>query len=365
MPNDVLAQLGVTAGQVPELQSNDRSRLLHFMLRWEHLAALHDCLDTLTAANPSLVSPLDLRAQAFLAQGRPEDALAVMEQRLQLKTSLTARSLLARVRLARGDVEAAHEIALSLVDQRQDSTTAWHLLAEVELARGEVQGAQDAHRHLRELRPDGRAYLLDAVDLHQARQDWVTASGYAVRLLQTASAESPLPVSYLRRLLAYFQASGEVTRADEVAAELERRRAEELEALRVALSGTPQARRGPTPAPRAADKTPTPASTAAEALPTFEQVPVSDEERAHIQRAAARLFDFEALLPGQLQTIACVLRGEDVLTILPTGGGKSLCYQLPALMAERGTTLVISPLIVLLDAIGKRSSSLPSIWQVT
>jgi superfamily II DNA helicase RecQ len=46
--------------------------------------------------------------------------------------------------------------------------------------------------------------------------------------------------------------------------------------------------------------------------------------------------------------LACVLRGEDVLTILPTGGGKSLCYQLPALLATRGTVLVISPLIALM-----------------
>jgi ATP-dependent DNA helicase RecQ len=83
-------------------------------------------------------------------------------------------------------------------------------------------------------------------------------------------------------------------------------------------------------------------------LPTFDQIPVSDEEQTHILEAASRLFGFENLLPGQVQTIACVLRSEDVLTILPTGGGKSLCYQLPALLAERGTTLVISPLVALM-----------------
>jgi ATP-dependent DNA helicase RecQ len=49
-----------------------------------------------------------------------------------------------------------------------------------------------------------------------------------------------------------------------------------------------------------------------------------------------------------VETIACVSRGEDVLTILPTGGGKSLCYQLPAVLAEEGATLVISPLIALM-----------------
>jgi ATP-dependent DNA helicase RecQ len=52
--------------------------------------------------------------------------------------------------------------------------------------------------------------------------------------------------------------------------------------------------------------------------------------------------------PFQEQIINTVLEGEDVLAILPTGGGKSLCYQLPALLLE-GTVLVISPLIALME----------------
>ena len=52
--------------------------------------------------------------------------------------------------------------------------------------------------------------------------------------------------------------------------------------------------------------------------------------------------------PFQEQIINTVLEGEDVLAILPTGGGKSLCYQLPALLLE-GAVLVISPLIALME----------------
>jgi ATP-dependent DNA helicase RecQ len=52
--------------------------------------------------------------------------------------------------------------------------------------------------------------------------------------------------------------------------------------------------------------------------------------------------------PFQEQIINTVLEGEDVLAILPTGAGKSLCYQLPALLLE-GTVLVISPLIALME----------------
>jgi ATP-dependent DNA helicase RecQ len=51
---------------------------------------------------------------------------------------------------------------------------------------------------------------------------------------------------------------------------------------------------------------------------------------------------------GQEQIVAAVLGGSDVLAVMPTGSGKSLGYQLPALMLP-GTTLVVSPLISLMN----------------
>jgi len=61
-------------------------------------------------------------------------------------------------------------------------------------------------------------------------------------------------------------------------------------------------------------------------------------------------FGYERFRPAQLRVLAPLLAGRDVLAVLPTGAGKSLCYQVPALMAqERGTTLVVSPLISLMQ----------------
>jgi ATP-dependent DNA helicase RecQ len=61
----------------------------------------------------------------------------------------------------------------------------------------------------------------------------------------------------------------------------------------------------------------------------------------------ARVYGFSGFRPGQEEVVAAVLNGEDVLAVMPTGSGKSLCFQLPAL-ARRGLTLVVSPLIALM-----------------
>lgn len=58
------------------------------------------------------------------------------------------------------------------------------------------------------------------------------------------------------------------------------------------------------------------------------------------------LSDFRA---QQLQTINCVMARKDTLLIVPTGGGKSLCYQLPAVLASNALTVVVSPLISLME----------------
>lgn len=68
------------------------------------------------------------------------------------------------------------------------------------------------------------------------------------------------------------------------------------------------------------------------------------------QRAAEKLrevFGFDQVRPGQAEVISCLLEDRSAVAIFPTGGGKSLCYQLPALLLD-GVTLVVSPLIALM-----------------
>jgi ATP-dependent DNA helicase RecQ len=68
---------------------------------------------------------------------------------------------------------------------------------------------------------------------------------------------------------------------------------------------------------------------------------------SELRQSLRQTFGIERLRSGQDDVIRSVLEGTDTLAIMPTGAGKSLCYQLPALHLE-GTTIIVSPLISLM-----------------
>src|SRR5436190_1923894 len=72
----------------------------------------------------------------------------------------------------------------------------------------------------------------------------------------------------------------------------------------------------------------------------------SASSQGPLEVLAAR-FGFESFRPGQERVVEALLAGRAALAVFPTGGGKSLCYQLPALLLE-GVTIVVSPLIALM-----------------
>jgi ATP-dependent DNA helicase RecQ len=81
-----------------------------------------------------------------------------------------------------------------------------------------------------------------------------------------------------------------------------------------------------------------------------------------------RYFGFTSFRPLQREIIGDTLAGKDVFALLPTGGGKSLCFQLPALLRP-GLTVVVSPLIALMkdqvdamQAAGVGATFLNSTW---
>src|SRR5512141_2862545 len=87
---------------------------------------------------------------------------------------------------------------------------------------------------------------------------------------------------------------------------------------------------------------------------------------AAAERLLAERFGLTAFRPGQAEVIAALLAGRSALAVFPTGSGKRLCYQLPALLLD-GVTVVVSPLIALmkdqidaLEAIGVPAARIDS-----
>jgi ATP-dependent DNA helicase RecQ len=83
----------------------------------------------------------------------------------------------------------------------------------------------------------------------------------------------------------------------------------------------------------------------------MQQLPQAQFDQAQWQRICAKLqqiWGYSAFRPPQGEIIQALLNQQDALVVMPTGGGKSLCFQLPALL-ETGLTLVVSPLVALME----------------
>ncbi|MBL7007036.1 MAG: DEAD/DEAH box helicase, partial [Spirochaetia bacterium] len=72
---------------------------------------------------------------------------------------------------------------------------------------------------------------------------------------------------------------------------------------------------------------------------------ISREE--NVKSLLKNIFGYAAFRPNQEEIIAAILDGKDVFASMPTGGGKSLCYQIPGMILS-GLTVIISPLIALM-----------------
>ena len=122
MSDDILAELGLTPSDVPSLPTKARRSLAAYLLRWGYFDAAWRCLRQLLVTHYHQVSIYDELARAHLGLDDAERALEIMERRHALRTSSTSQALVARIHLARGDVEAAQRISENLLDDNIDLT---------------------------------------------------------------------------------------------------------------------------------------------------------------------------------------------------------------------------------------------------
>ncbi len=355
MTEPLLQQLGATPAQIAPLSYKAVRHVVGFLLRWQ---AFDEALSVIDAWQlDDRVSVQELRAQALVGIGRAGEAVAIMQRRLgQKEPSTYARVLLGRVLLAAGQTIEGGRSAAQITQENPDFGPGWGLLGDAYLAAGYIDRAEEAFRRYRTISPNARPPLIGLAKVALHGQDGVAADAFAVQAIEEGGIDEGPSADILRAALDIFAAVPDVVRHDEVTSLLALRFDAELAAARAVLDDNGPTQRGATrtkpaatPRPRRAEDAlpePPPLSAAGDA-------PVSPAEHARLTAAVQRLFNFDELLPWQPEILAAVCRGEDVLAILPTGGGKSLCYQLPAFMdaeddANRKLTLVVSPLIALM-----------------
>lgn len=323
-------------------------------LRWKivgHLRVTRDyaqaeaLLDAIEAQTGESATLLDERARLAFAMDKPDQAVALLERRAELWPSATSETALAHLHLALGHLDEAHAIADSLVAEAPNLMTVRHLAADVARAEGQPSSARAHLEHILALQPEHPTTLLKLAEVANEGGD---AAG-ALALFVTALDHEEMMTSGQFKSAASVAASlgqhADAARLQQRARTMETEREHAfLESVRQALPLEPinelqaPVADGYSDAPPPEDA-PSPTSLATPTQPA----PLDPEVTATLRE----MFGHKELRPGQADVIARVLAGRDTLAIMPTGAGKSLTFQLPAMLLP-GATVVISPLIALM-----------------
>ena len=329
-----LQQMQIDPSLLGALPPNVRDQLLEYVHLWTVPAEQLALIDMLRQAHGSLLFLLDYQAAAYYQQGNFEQVLATVERRQRRSTTLSSQMMEARALLGLGHEDHARDVIADISQAFARNGLAISTAAEIYAQLGQFAEAKALLEEFLGRRPGDLAATLTMARLaHQAEQEQL-AEAYIQRL--GVGIPPGMGVEQLRQLQTLLAATENLESAQAVETELQRRQHAELEQLRLAL------------VPFTGDDT-----TPAELEIRYhrhngpESIDVSREEQRTIELATVRNFGFGKLRHGQIETIATVLRNESILTVMPTGAGKSLCYQLPAMMLPR-MTLVISPLIALM-----------------
>jgi ATP-dependent DNA helicase RecQ len=306
----------------------------------------------------------DLAALA-LELDQPEEALTLLTERLERSEALGAYRKLAQALVALKRAAEACALAERLTQEAGDRITTWLLAGEVALGSGDAAVGEKAYLQALRLAPTSSEAQLGLACCRAAQGD---AEEARTLLGKVFAAYAGVPSAWvLREAYVAAEALGDVAWARELAEQWDARVAADAGTMRarVLAALTGESERGPrvgasapvARARRAARMAAADLQATEAILPALEEEGWQDagattgdteeEPAPELLEALRDLFGYEGFRPGQAETITAVMRGEDVLALMPTGAGKSLCYQLPALLLP-GTTVLISPLIALM-----------------
>lgn len=335
--SSLLDRLALQPTEFAALPSDACERVVDFLLRWQAYDAALVCLDSLGALS---LAQLQQRADALHGLGRTPEAIRLLEQRLGAHTSLPLAARLVRLHGAAGQ----HHAAIAAARQLSGIPGAL-LLGEALSASGAVSEAETVFRQVAKDAPAGRQAIAGLMRVEQQRGDWVSATSLAMRILDLAKTGPELSLDEMVALRSVLQAGDDSARVADLNRRLVERFDRDLASTQALIANArqlslPTAGRASS-RPVASDWSPVSAAAA------LSSITVTAKERSELSAHAHRLFGYTKFLPGQAEVLACVLRREHVLAIMPTGAGKSLCYQLPAFLGA-GVTLVVSPLVALM-----------------
>jgi ATP-dependent DNA helicase RecQ len=345
----ILPSFGLDAALIANLPPDLRDRLLDYVQTWGTPNELLDLIVVLREVHGPLLFLLDYQAAAHLKLGDYAQAADVNERRQRRSPTIGSQAMEAQILLAMGNIAHARAVADDLAQAHPRNLSALHAAALVDAGSGQFEQARLRIEGYLAAHPGDLSATLIVAILAQRAGSQTWAAEYVERL--GPGVPTSLDDGELQQLVLLLREMEKQESAQAVELELARRRSVQQATLAQML----------------APLTNLDATQRIDGEELFrrmsgpESLPASPEEQRKIQLAAIRHFGFSTLRSGQTETIASVLRGESILTVMPTGAGKSLCYQLPALTLPR-TSLVISPLIALMK---DQVESLPAAARAT
>ncbi len=335
-PNpNFLKSIALQQDQVAALPPEVRDQLMAYLLLWGESDEQLALASELILQQGPILRLLDYQAEAYFNAGRYEDALETVERRQRRSTTIASQVMEAQALLAAGHDDAAQAVADDISTAHLFNVDAQRAAAQVYTRQGHFDQAAALLEAYLVRRPGNLSITLSMAELAHEADNSQIMQEYSARL------GAGIPAGISSQDLKSFQALqahfGRTESATAATLELQRRRQMDRQALLDALS----------PFTSLDTDALSDLGQLYRTLTGPEAIPVSRKESMDVKLAAIRHFGFRKLRPAQTEIIAAVLRDESILAVLPTGAGKSLCYQLPALMLPKAT-LVISPLIALM-----------------